>query len=228
MPGPWYRPLIVAAAALTLAAMPSDLSAQELDGEQHAAGAVAAPGPETEIGLTIGALTPLSNMGQTEDGASVSLSTSFSVGVGVTRWLDDRWGIAVDGLWATGGPDLRTASGEEGGSEEGPADGSATYLTGTASVVHRFSAFAGIVEPRIGLGAGIRHVELDEAAPFGAVSETGPAAVLSAGVRSSLNPRTALSVELRDVISSTDVEGSTGGSALQNDLLVLVGVSFSP
>ena len=228
MPDPWYRPLIVVAAALTLAAMPSDLSAQEMDAEQDADGAVAAPGPETEIDLAIGAVTPLSNMGQTEDGASVGLSTSFSVGAGVTRWLSPRWGIAVDGLWATGGPDLRTAAGDGGGPEDGAADGSATYLTGTASVVHRFSAFAGIVEPRIGVGAGIRHVELDEAPPFGAISETGPAAVLTAGVRSSLNPRTALSVELRDVISSTDIAGSTEGNSLQNDLLVLVGVSVYP
>lgn len=228
MSGPRVRPALVAAVAVSMLALPSGIRAQGMDVDEDARGAMAAPGPETEIGLGLGALMPLSNMGQTEAGATIGLSTSFSVGAGVTRWLDERWGIAADGLWATGGPDARTAAdGGGGGDDGGAADGGGTYVTGTARLVHRFRSFAGVVEPRIGVGAGIRHVALDETDAFGSIDETGPAAVLTAGVRTAVNSRTALTVELRDVVTSTDIEGATG-AALQNDLLVLVGVSFNP
>ena len=78
----------------------------------------------------------------------------------------------------------------------------------------------------------LEHLELERA---GAIVElgcgTGRLAARILAERAPPDCRylgTALSVELRDLISSTDIEGSTGGSALQNDLLVLVGVSFNP
>lgn len=230
MSGPWYRPVTVAVMAVCIVAMPSEARGQKTVAGGEDGRGLASPGRETEIGLALGALTPLADMARTQEGASLGLSTSFSVGAGVTRWLSPRWGIAVEGLWATGGPDVRSAAdgGAAPGDDDGESpDGGATYLAGTAGIVHRFSAFAGVVEPRIGVAAGIRHVELDESGPFGPVSETGPAAVLSAGVRTAIDHRTSLEVELRDVVSSTEIEGVGGGGALQNDLLVLVGVSFS-
>lgn len=217
MPARWPRLATAALFAVAAAAAPAALSAQE-----------------TEIGLTVGALTPLASLAQTEDGTSAGLSSSFAVSAGATRWLGERWGLAADGLWATGGPDVTTARDDGPGSPGSGDDGAdaggagAAYLAGTARLLYRLPSLSGVVEPRFGLGVGLRHVELDESEDFPAVSETDPAAVLSGAVRSSISARTALTVELRDVISFVDAREGTGGSELQNDVIVLVGMSIRP
>jgi hypothetical protein len=217
--------------ALIAGAGPVALAAQEAG-----AGGGALRGPTTELGITVGAVAPLGTVARVEQGASLGLSSSFAAAAGVTRWLDGRWGLAADGLWATGGPDVTRAPEEgpgspgTGGGEDDQADDAAgaTYLTGTVRVLYRLPSLSGVVEPRFGIGLGVRHLTINETGSFGAVSETDPAAVLSGAVRSPISGRAALTVELRDVLSFADAGDGADGASLQNDVVVLVGVSVRP
>lgn len=193
-----------------------------------------AMGGETEVRLAAGAVMPLADLIRSAEGNSLGLSTSFAVAGAATRWLAGGWGLALDALWATGGPDVTTAQGGpgtpgDGGQDGTPAgEGGATYLAGTLRVLYRLPDLAGVVEPRFGFGAGVRHVEMDPAEGFGAVSERDPVVVLSGAVRSPLSGRTALTVEMRDMISLVETGDAASGTELQNDILVLVGFSFRP
>ena len=222
---PWPRPTVMALLALAAVVAPAAVAPAPL-GAQEA-------GPTTELGLAVGALTPLADLARTAEGSSVGLSTSLAVDAGVARGLGGRWGLVLDGLWATGAPDVRTAtengSGVPGGGGTDDVEtAGATYLAGTARLLYRLPALSGVVEPSFGLGAGLRHVEMDATEEFDAVSETDPVAVLSGAVRSRLSGTAALTVELRDMISWASVDGTDGGTEIQNDVLVLVGVSFRP
>ncbi len=216
--------------ALTAVAGPVALAAQEAGADDGAL-----RGPATEIGLTLGAVAPLGTVARVEEGASLGLSSSFAAGAGVTRWLDGRWGLAADGLWATGGPDVTRAPADgpgspgSGGGEDDRADAAgATYLTATARVLYRLPSLSGVVEPQFGMGLGIRHLTMDETESFGSVSETDPAAVLSGAVRSPISGRAAVTVELRDMLSFAGGGEAGEGGSLQNDVIVLVGVRVRP
>lgn len=220
------------ALALALAAVagPVALAAQETG-----VGDGALRGPATEIGITVGAVAPLGTLARVEQGASLGLSSSFAAAAGVTRWLDGRWGLAADGLWATGGPDVTRAPedgpgspGSGGGEDDQADDAGATYLTGTARVLYRLPSLSGVVEPQFGMGLGIRHLTMDETGRFASVSETDPAAVLSGAVRSPISGRASLTVELRDVLSFAGGGATREGGSLQNDVIVLVGMSVRP
>ncbi len=207
------------AALLALVATTSSLAAQV-----PAATGRSEVDPSRSIDVTafFGWISPLSNL--TEDPASfdTTISPYIAVGADAVYWLSRNLGVGVTGLWVPA--DLQIRPTEFQGAV--PSDlGDVTYLSALANVVYRIrvSGTSSPVEPYFALGAGVRHLSVDEIAKPEVDTATDLAASLAAGVRVAVWRGLVMRAEVRDV-SSFFESPTTGDSRLQNDIAVTVGL----
>lgn len=178
-----------------------------------------------EVAVSGGVLAPLSLLSSSDVSFSTEVSTSAAVSGGVAWWLG-ALGVEARGLWAPARLGLRPTG--IGGAV--PDDlGDAEYLAGTIDLVYRLrlAGPAGMVEPFVAAGAGVRRLELDPIARPEVRSATDPVGTLAAGARVDLWRPVAIRFEVRDHVSRFDAT-ETGSSKLQNDVLVTVGLSVRP
>ncbi len=179
------------------------------------------PSRSIDVTAFFGWVSPLSNL--TEDPASfgTTISPYIAVGADAVYWLSRNLGVGVTGVWVPA--DLQIQPTEFQGAV--PTDlGDVTYLAALANVVYRIrvSGTSSPVEPYFALGAGLRHLSVDEIAKPEVDTATDPAASLAAGVRVAVWRGVVMRAEARDV-SSFFESPSTGESRLQNDIAVTVG-----
>lgn len=192
--------------------------------------ASSAPAQETrssglEVAVSGGVLAPLSLLSSSDVSFSTEVSTSAAVGGGVAWWLG-ALGVEARGVWAPARLGLRPTG--IGGAV--PDDlGDAEYLAGTIDLVYRLrlAGPAGMVEPFLAAGGGVRRLELDPIARPEVRSATDPVGSLAVGARVDLWRPVAIRLEVRDHVSRFDAT-ETGASKLQNDVLVAVGLSVRP
>jgi hypothetical protein len=175
-----------------------------------------------EIGAFVGWVSPLSNLTEDPDAPFATVVNPYvSFGAEAVYWLSPRFGIGAFGLFAPS--ELRATQLVD---PMTPADlGDANYITAVANVVYQVpvSGTATLVRPYFALGAGIRHLDLDETQATEATSSTDPVGTLAAGVRIPFSAGISLWTELRDIASYYE-SPITGDSRLQNDIAITIGV----
>lgn len=183
------------------------------------------PSGGPEFAVSGGVLAPLSLLSTSDISFSTEISSSAAVGAGATWWLGDL-GVAARGVWAPARLSLR-ATGIGGAVPDDLGD--ADYLAGSVDLVYRLrpGGAAGIVEPYLAVGGGVRRVELDPLARPEVRSATDPMGTVAVGARVDLRRPLAIRFELRDHVSTFDTT-ETGASKLQNDILVTIGLSVRP
>lgn len=207
-------------AALLVLGIPSGAGAQEgrpLD--EH--GLV---GSRANLGLFVGALSPLNDL--TSDPASFGTSIAVSpvFGTDASFWLGaGRLGLGLQGFFGPG--ELQVEPTEFQGAI--PDDlGDADAFVGTATLLYRVQlpGAQGRIEPYFGLGAGLRHLAVDPIAEPEVEDSTDPLGTIAAGAHVWFARRLAIRFELRDHLLSFE-SPTTGDSRLQNDVSVTVGVA---
>lgn len=175
-----------------------------------------------EIGAFVGWVSPLSNLTENPDAAFATVVNPYvAFGAEAVYWLNRTFGIGAFGLFAPS--ELQATQVVDA---ETPVDlGDANYITAVANLVYQIpvSGTSAPVRPYFALGAGIRHLDLDETQVTEATSSTDPVATLAAGVRIPFSVGIQLWSELRDVASYYE-SPITGDSKLQNDIVITVGV----
>jgi hypothetical protein len=181
----------------------------------------ASPGPSTELVAYVGIFYTLANL--TLDPASFGtvIDPDVALGASAVIWTSDRFGFGVTGLFS---PANLTAIGAQFQGAT-PSDlGSATYLAGAVNALYRVpvSGTATTVEPYFALGAGLKHLSLDEIAAPEAESATDPLVTGAIGVRIGILGNLLMRAEVRDFASLYE-SPTTGDSRVQHDLAVTVG-----
>lgn len=178
-----------------------------------------------EVAVSGGVLAPLSLLSSSDVSFSTEVSTSAAVSGGVAWWLG-AFGVEARGVWAPARLGLRP-TGIGGAIPDNLGD--AEYLAGTIDLVYRLrlAGPAGMVEPYVAAGAGVRRLELDPIARPEVRSTTDPVGTLAAGARVDLWRPVAIRFEVRDHVSRFDAT-ETGSSKLQNDVLVTLGLTVRP
>lgn len=170
----------------------------------------------------VGLLTPVANLTEDPESFATVIDPYLALGVDLTYWLSERFGIDVTGVYSPS--ELAVRSTQFQGAI--PDDlGDATFLAGTLSAVYRFrsSGSGSALEPYVAGGFGLKRVSVDEIAAPEVESTTDPAATLAAGIRTRIVERFTLRIEVRDFASYFE-SPTTGDSKLQNDVVVTVGV----
>jgi hypothetical protein len=175
-----------------------------------------------EIGAFVGWMSPLSNLTENPDAEFATVVNPYvAFGAEAVYWVSRSFGVGAFGLFA---PSQLQAT--QVVDPTAPVDlGDATYITAVANIVYQVpvSGTASPVRPYFALGAGIRHLDLDETQVTEAASSTDPVATLAAGVRIPFSAGIALWTELRDIASYFE-SPITGDSKLQNDIAITVGL----
>ena len=174
-----------------------------------------------EIGAFLGWVSPLSNLTEDPGAFGIVMNPYVAFGAEAVYWLTRTFGIGAFGLFAPS--ELQATQPED---PTALVDlGNANYITAVANVVYQIpvSGSANLVQPYFALGAGIRHLDLDETLATEAASSTDPVATLAAGVRIPFSTRITLWTELRDFASYFE-SPVTGDSKLQNDITITLGV----
>lgn len=204
-------PLLVVAALVSLAG-PPPVAAQ-------------AGGDGLEVAVAGTALAPLGRL--TSDAVfATEVSSALGASAAATYWFGDALGVSALATWADG--DLNIRPSEFTGPI--PTDlGSAAHGTGSLNLVYRlrFAGPAAVLEPFFVLGGGVRRLDVDPIATPDVRDATDPMGTVAGGVYAHLWRPLAIRFEVRDFVSSYEspVDGDT---ALQNDVLVSVGLSVRP
>ncbi len=219
------RAAAVAACALHLA-LPAAGEAQQppaSDAPPSAAGFAAAPTASVlDLALFGGFLTPLSDLTSSDQSFATAITAAPLVGASATWWPAARWGIAAEVAYAPA--DLHVRPTDFPGAV--PTElGAARWTAGSVNVVHRLlpSGAAALVEPYAAVGAGLRHLSVDEIAEPEVSDATDPVGSVAAGLGLRFAPRLVIRAELRNRISAYEAP-RTGESRLQNDITVTLGI----
>lgn len=213
------RPRRGAPAALVLCLLlwAAPVTAQTPDGRASA-------GPE--IAVSGSTLTPVAPLTRSDVSFDTEVSSALAASGALTWWLGPHTGISARGIWAPAELNIR---GVPGGAAVPDDLGDADYLAGTLELAYRFlpGGAAAMLEPFLSAGVGVRDLELDPVAAPEARSATDPAATVAAGSYVRIWDRTALRIELRDLVSEFDA-GETEEGELQHDIFISVGLSYRP
>lgn len=213
MPAP--RAWLAAAAAVPLLALPC--------GDATAQPAAAPTGPELSVSAAV--FAPLAELTSSAIFAT-ELSTAIGAAGTASWWFGRELGLALQGVWAPAELNARPSE------FTGPIPtglGDAEYMAGTAALTYRpaTDGSLGVVEPFVGLGAGLRRLSVEPVASPDVEDATDPVGTVLAGVATRVWPSLAVRLELRDLVSAYE-SPLDDERRVQNDLLVSVGVSFRP
>lgn len=181
--------------------------------------------PPSRASLTAfaGFLAPLADLTADPNSFGTAVTSAPAFGADAAFWLGgSRFGIGVQGMYAPA--DLLLRPTDFQGAV--PTDlGKADYLAATLSLLYRLrlSGAAAGVEPYFGLGGGIRHLSVEAIAEPEVEDVTDPVGTLAAGTLVWVSRSLAIRFEVRDFASSFR-SPTTGGSRLQNDVIVTVGL----
>jgi hypothetical protein len=182
------------------------------------------PSPTTVITGYFGILAPLTNL--TEDAESFGTKVSLSIAVGgeVSYFLPSGLGFGVQGLFA---PAKLGVEASDFPGAVPPALGNAKWFVLSGNLMYRLDLKgpAGVVEPFVVAGAGIRRLGLEAIASDQATTATDFAGNFGAGAFVLVSKSIAFRLEARDYISSFTSDAA-GTSKVQHDVVVLTGVSF--
>jgi len=182
------------------------------------------PSPTAVITGYFGILTPLSNLTESAESFGTNMSLSIAFGGEVAYFLPSGLGFGVQGLFA---PAELTAEATDFPGAIPPDLGNVDWFVLSGNVMYRLDLKgpAGVVEPFVVAGAGIRRLGLEPIASDQATTSTDFAGNFGAGAFVLISKSIAFRVEARDYISSFTSE-ATGTSKVQHDVVVLTGISF--
>lgn len=213
----------LATALLLLAVTATPGPAQEAPGPWGAEDPEPEAGPSFEASILGGVLAPLANLTDDPDSFGTAVTAAPALGAEVAVWLGGGFGVGLQGLWASA--DLQIVPTEFQGAI--PTElGGAEWLGGTLSLLYRpaLSGAAEAVQPFFGLGAGLRHLDVDTQAGPEVEDATDLVGTVAAGAHVPLVGPWRLRLEARDFISSFS-SPTADENRLQNDLAVSVGAS---
>jgi len=169
-----------------------------------------------DLMAAVGLLTPIADLTTNPDSYGTSMKVSVAVTGDATMWLSKRFGVAATGLYAA--LDLQARKLLPG--EQEPDLGSAKYVVGAVSGIYRFvgEGTTAAIEPYLFLGAGVRHLKVDDVAAPELETSTDPVVTLGGGIRFEGIEGVLMRVEARE-LGSFYQSPATGDSRLQNDVL---------
>jgi len=171
-----------------------------------------------------GVLAPLADL--TDDPETFGTAVSVSIGVGgeFDYFLKNGLGFGLFGLYA---PAELTIVPEDVPIATPPELGDAKWSTITANLLYRvdLKGPAGMVEPYVLVGGGIRNLDVDPIAAPQAVDKTNGVLNFGAGSFVLVAKHWAIRLDLRGYVSPFSVE-ATDSTATQFDTSILFGISY--
>lgn len=183
----------------------------------------AGPQSRWEVSAFFAWMAPVANLTGDPDSFGTTINPNLAFGVDGAYWFSN-FGIAAQGFWA--GSELNVIATEFQGAI--PEElGSANYYAASVSGLYRLgvSGPAAVVQPYFALGAGIRHLDVEAMASPEVEDSTDPVLTGGLGGLVQVSDALALRAEIRDYLSSYE-SPTTGDSALQNDFLFTVGLTY--
>lgn len=171
-----------------------------------------------------GVLAPLANLTDDPDSFSTDVSISIAFGGEFDYFLRSGLGFGLTGLYAPA--DLTISRGDVPVAT--PLDlGTAKWTTITANLMYRvdLKGPAGMVEPYVLVGGGIRNLDVDPIAAPQAVDATDGVVDFGLGAFVLLSPQWAIRLDLRGYVSPFSVE-AVENTQTQFDTTILFGVSY--
>lgn len=174
--------------------------------------------------LAGGVLTPLADLTSDPESFGTAVTTAAALSVGLSWWTAPRWGVGLEATYAPA--DLRIRPTDfQGVIPE--SLGSADWWSATVNLMHRFPlrGAASVAEPYLAVGAGVRHLSVDEIAAPEVQNATDPVGTVAAGMGLRLDRVLSLRLELRNRMS-TYTSPRTDEARFQSDLTVGVGLGI--
>lgn len=171
-----------------------------------------------------GVLAPLANLTEDPESFSTDVSISIAFGGEFDYFFKGGFGVGVVGLYA---PAKLTISPEDVPSAA-PIDlGDARWTTVTANLMYRvdLKGPAGMVEPYVLVGGGIRNLNVDPIAAPQATDSTNGVFDFGLGAFTLVSRHWAIRLDLRGYISPFSVE-ATDNTRTQFDTTILFGISY--
>lgn len=171
-----------------------------------------------------GVLAPLANLTDDPESFSTDVSISIAFGGEFDYFTKSGFGFGVTGLYA---PAKLTISPEDVPSAAPPDLGDAKWTTVTANLMYRvdLKGPAGMVEPYVLVGGGIRNLNVDPIAAPQATDATNGVFNFGAGAFTLLSRHWAIRLDLRGYVSPFNVE-ATDNTKTQFDTTILFGISY--
>jgi hypothetical protein len=171
-----------------------------------------------------GVMAPLANLTEDPETFSTDVSISIAFGGEFDYFFKSGFGVGLFGLYA---PAKLTISPEDVPSAA-PIDlGDAKWSTITANLMYRvdLKGPAGMVEPYVLVGGGIRSLNVDPIAAPQAVDSTNGVFDFGLGAFTIISEHWAIRLDLRGYVSPFNVE-ATDNTRTQFDTTILFGISY--
>ena len=171
-----------------------------------------------------GAMAPLANLTEDPESFSTDVSVSIAFGGEFDFFFKSGFGVGLFGLYA---PAKLTISPGDVPSAA-PIDlGGAKWSTITANLMYRvdLKGPAGMVEPYVLVGGGIRNLNVDPIAAPEATDSTNGIFDFGLGAFTIISEHWAIRLDLRGYISPFNVE-ATDNTRTQFDTTILFGISY--
>lgn len=171
-----------------------------------------------------GAMAPLANLTEDPESFSTDVSVSIAFGGEFDFFFKSGFGVGLFGLYA---PAKLTISPGDVPSAA-PIDlGDAKWSTITANLMYRvdLKGPAGMVEPYVLVGGGIRNLNVDPIASPEATDSTNGIFDFGLGAFTIISEHWAIRIDLRGYISPFNVE-ATDNTKTQFDTTILFGISY--
>jgi hypothetical protein len=171
-----------------------------------------------------GVLAPLANLTENPETFSTDVSISIAFGGEFDYFFKSGFGVGVTGLYA---PAKLTISPEDVPIAVPPDLGNAKWTTVTANLMYRvdLKGPAGMVEPYVLVGGGIRNLNVDPIASPEATDSTNGVFDFGFGAFTLVSEHWAIRLDLRGYISPFSVE-ATDNTRTQFDTTILFGISY--
>ena len=171
-----------------------------------------------------GVMAPLANLTEDPESFSTDVSVSIAFGGEFDYFFKSGFGVGLFGLYA---PAKLTISPGDVPSAA-PIDlGGAKWSTITANLMYRvdLKGPAGMVEPYVLVGGGIRNLNVDPIAAPEATDSTNGIFDFGLGAFTIISEHWAIRIDLRGYISPFNVE-ATDNTRTQFDTTILFGISY--
>ncbi len=171
-----------------------------------------------------GVMAPLANLTENPETFSTDVTVSIAFGGEFDYFFKSGFGVGITGLYA---PAQLTISPEDVPIAAPPDLGDAKWATVTANLMYRLDLKgpAGMVEPYVMVGGGIRNLNVDPIASPEATDSTNGVFDFGFGAFTIISEHWAIRLDLRGYVSPFNVE-ATDNTRTQLDTTILFGISY--
>lgn len=176
-----------------------------------------------ELMGAIGLMTPIASLMRDPESFGATINVNVAYGIDGTYWTSRKFGVGLVGWYSPA--KLQVLETDFQGAV--PDDlGRARYVSGMVEGIYRFRGEGSrrSLEPYFALGAGVRHLNVDEIADPQVVTKTDPAGTIAGGIRlDGVLERMMIRLEIRNNMSFYR-SPATDESRLQNDMILSFGI----